>query len=389
MPKEGEGARSSKAKKVPPPTKTALRVERAKQEIEHAGQRFGYKHQIFIAKLKRGEVWALNQLSYTAKTAITPLFEMWPPNPGTKTKPVKSLSQHTSGLMQLVATEWTGLPCFIDTKYLTSGGVSSPSAVQTVFQAARNAGVIAIPVTSPFFRQAFQQAVQAVIAADGRGVLIRVTMDFFNDITKLKGYLDGLSTVLGVGKNQIDIAIDLEYRPNVVEVQQMGAFCLDNLPDIDKWRTVTLAAGCFPDSISGLSSGQWIPFNRSDWNGWNAIVARRTSAGTRIPSYGDYGVRCGGEPKVIPNAPAPNLRYTANGTIYVMKGLKATGSMRAICKSLLTQQYFSGQQFSQGDTDIAQKAATTNLKNGSPEQWIQWCTNHHLEYTFSQIQNLP
>ncbi len=389
MPADKDSSRPKRQRKEPQPTKTALRVARAQVAVPHVGLAFNHKHHIFIAKLKRGEVWALNQLSFNAKTAVTPLFEIWPPNPGTKNKPAKTLTEHTTDLMQFVATEWTGLPCYVDTQYLVAGGAPSPASVQTVFGIARNANVVAIPVTSLKFAQPFQQAIAAVIAADGRGVMFRLTLDLFNAPQMLGQYLDGLANFLAVNRNQVDILIDLQYRPNVVEVQQMGAYCLNNLPFMNDWRTLTLAAGCFPSSISDEPTGQWIDFDRSDWRGWNTIIGQRAAANVRVPSYGDYGVRCGGEPLVIPNAPAPNIRYTDSQVIRVRKGPKAPGATRAICVSLVSQPYFRGTQFTQGDADIAQKAATTNPANGSPEQWIQWCTNHHLELTFSEIQSLP
>lgn len=380
---------SSKPKKAPKPSKTALRVTRAQVAVPHPGYQFGYKHHVFIAKLKRGEVWALNQLKFTTKIAVTPLLEMWPPNPATSTKPAKTLTVHTTDLMETLTTEWTGLPCYIDTQYLQSGGVPSPANAQTVFGIARAKNVNAIPVTSPYFSPAFQQIINNVVATDGRGVMFRLPVAFFNDLQNAAGYLDGLAAAVGVARNQVDILIDLAYRPEVVEVQQMGAYCVNNLPNTADWRTVTLAAGCFPDSIAGIPTGAWVPFDRSDWNGWSTVAAQRIAANVRAPSYGDYGVRCGGAPVVIPNSPAPNIRYAAGPTIRVRKGLKTPGSMRAICVDLITQPYFSGAAFSQGDTDIAALAATTSLKNGSPEQWIQWSTNHHLEMTAAQIQTLP
>jgi hypothetical protein len=383
-----KAARSNKEKKQPKPTKTALRIARAQIQIAHAGLAFNHKHHIFIAKLKRGEVWALNQLSIQAKTAVTPLFELWPPNPATPTKPAKPFGQHINDLMQLLATEWTGLPAYLDTLYLPTGGVPSPQAAQAVFASARTAQVNAVPVTSPFFSQPFQQAIGNVIATDGRGVMFRVPANFFNNPQNIPA-LDNLATVLGVARNQVDILIDLQYRPDLLAVQQIGAFCLNSVPFINDWRTVTLASGCFPDSISNQPTGQWLPFDRNDWNGWQGILQQRTASQLRLPSYGDYGVRCGGEPVVIPNTPSPNIRYTDTQTIWVRREDKVPGATRTICASLITQPYFRGAQFSQGDAAIAAQATTTNQTNGSPEQWIQWCTNHHLELTASQIQSLP
>ncbi len=126
MPTRKSTASSRNGKKDPTPTKTALRIERAQVPITHAGLEFNHKHHIFIAKLKRGEVWALNQLSFQTKGSVTPLLEMWPPNPATPTKPAKPFGQHISDLMQLLATEWTGLPCYLDTLYLQASGAPFP-----------------------------------------------------------------------------------------------------------------------------------------------------------------------------------------------------------------------------------------------------------------------
>jgi len=169
----------------------------------------------------------------------------------------------------------------------------------------------------------------------------------------------------------------------------IGTYCLGNLPSIQDWRTVTLASGCFPESITDEPLGQWIPYSRTDWQGWYAVAAQRANSGTRIPTYGDYGVRSGGRPQYVPNTPAPNIRYSVPDTIWVRKGPKAPGSMRAICADLVGRPFFAGAPFSAGDNQIALKAANPDLKNAQAEQWIQWCTNHHLELTASQIRNLP
>ena len=67
-------------------TQRAVRAARALDSVPHPGLTFSTKHHIFIAKAKRGELWALNHLSVSARAAITPLFEMWPPAPPQKPK---------------------------------------------------------------------------------------------------------------------------------------------------------------------------------------------------------------------------------------------------------------------------------------------------------------
>lgn len=389
MSKDKDSSRPEKTKKPTTPSKTALRIERAKVVIPHAGHGFNFKHHVFIAKLKRGEIWALNHLSFAAKVAVTPLFEMWPPDPGTATKPAKSLPQHTTDLLTRVSTEWSPLPFYLDTQYLGVPGAPSPANANTVFEIARALNLNAVPVTSPIFSPQFQQVIASVVAKDGKGVMFRLPVNFFDNPLNLPGYLNGLVVALGTSRDNVDILIDLAYRPSITEVQQLGSYALDNLPFIADWRTVTLASGCFPQSISTDPLGTWIPYSRTDWLGWSAVASQRANSGKRVPTYGDYGVRCGGAPAYIPNTPDPNLRYSAPDTIWVRKGAKTPGSMRAICADLIKKPFFSGPAFSEGDAQIALKATTTKPTNGQPEQWIQWCTNHHVELCASQIQSLP
>lgn len=379
---------ASKAARVPKKTKSQVRHERAQVQVPHPGLNFSSKHHVFIAKLKRGEIWALNQLEPVAKAAVSPLFEMWPPTQPLPPKSAKTLEQHTKDLMQYVADEWTGLPSYVDTRYLPSA--STPVvAVKTVFDIARTLKLNVVPVTSPLFPQSYQQAIGAVAATDKRGVMVRLEESFFEDPHKVSGYLSGLLNVLGVQRDEVDILIDLEYCPKVLRVHQLGAYCLNTLPAVEDWRTVTIASGCFPPTISSEPHGSWIQHDRSDWAGWRRIARDRKLAGKRVPSYGDYGVRCGGEPLVIPQSPDPNIRYSDERHVWVRREHKEQYSMAKICADLSKKPYFRGQTFSKGDAEITARAATNNPSNAQAEQWIQWCTNHHLELTAGQIRSLP
>jgi Beta protein len=371
------------------PTQKAVREARAEQPITHAGPAFGHEHYVFIAKVKRGEVWALNYLKTSTKSSVTPLFEMWPPK--TKVKTPKSLLEHTGDVLLTVKNEWGNLPLFLDTRYILANGLPSPQAATLIFRVARRLAIQCVPVTCLRFSPAYQAAIQGVIQEDKRGVMLRIDTTDLVDEGRLKGYIDGLLTVLSLTPDSVDVVIDLAYRPNQMEVQDLGESGLRKIPYIRQWRTLTLASGCFPDVISSWPYNSWTPVDRSDWRGWGVVAANRHAAHERIPSYGDYGVRCGGIPQEIPRTPDPNLRYTSDTEIIVRRGNRVPGSMKAICRNLVQNRpEFMGAGFSQGDSEIAAKAATPGSpSNGTPEQWIQWSTNHHIEKVVSEIRNLP
>lgn len=380
-------------------TQRAVRAARALDSVPHPGLHFSTKHHIFIAKAKRGELWALNHLSVSARAATTPLFEMWPPappqkpkagKPGSKPKAAKTLVAHATDLLQTIRDEWGTLPIFLDTRYVPLGGIPAPTSAKTIFDVARTMELTAVPVTAITFAPAYQQEIGDAIAKDGRGVMLRLFITDFINPTLLSQYLTALLQVLNVTSGEVDILIDLGYKPNQIEIQQLGGAALSVLPLLSEWRTVTLASGCFPASISNAESGVWFPVPRVDWLGWLHVNSVQATAGKRLSTYGDYGIRCGGPPMNIPNRPDPNIRYSHHEKVLVRKGPKTDGTMKIICSSLVARAEFSGAAFSQGDSEIAARAAMKGSpNNGQAEQWIQWCTNHHLELTASQIQNLP
>jgi Beta protein len=388
-----------KEKKLPKITQKAERAARALVDVPHPGLAFSHKHHVFIAKVKRGELWAVNYLSVAARAAITPLFEMWPPPNPRKPKPgvapkkptaAKSVAAHATSLLQTIRDEWGTLPFFLDTQYVPLGGIPSPASARIIFDVARAMHLSAVPVTSIRFAPAYQQEIRNVIANDRRGAMIRLLITDFINSTLLGQYLDGLLAVLQINASEVDILIDLEFRREQVEVKQLGGSAVSVLPNLGRWRTVTLASGSFPSSISNLPYKLWMPVPRADWLGWLDVHSAQVKAAGRIPSYGDYGIRCGGPPTNIPNRPDPNIRYTSDKAILVRRGPKTDGAMKAICADLVTKTEFSGSAFSRGDAEIAARATMQGSpNNGQAEQWIQWCTNHHLELTASQIRTLP
>ena len=396
-----EKLKAAKRKTEKKKTETELRKERALAKVPHPQLEFISKHHVFIAKLKRGELWALNHLSVAQKSTVTPLFEMWPPaiprppkqKPGQKplpAKPPKTLSQHSHDLLTLVRDEWHDLPFYLDSQYVPKGGIPTAGAVKTIFDSARSLQLPCVPVTALRFTQAFQNEIAQVIAKDGRGVMVRLHIEDFNNSAILPSYLSALQTLLKVSPEQVDILIDLRHRPTQAEVNQLGTSCLGSLPNLNSWRTLTLASGCFPSSITDWPYAQWISLSRSDWLGWRDVRAARQKLKLRQPSFGDYGVRCGGEPLGAARRPDPNIRYSTKASVLTQKGTKDDGQMKAICADLLTRPEYAGQTFSRGDHEIALRAVGPGFpNNGQAEQWIQWCTNHHLALTAAQIQSLP
>jgi hypothetical protein len=389
--KNDQPIRPAKERKPKKKTQKELLIERAQLHVDHVGLKFGHKHYVFIAKLKQGELWALDYLSLESKGHVTPLFELGLPNkPFKKGAPTKSKPQHIEDSLELVKTQWTGLPFFLDLRHLAvKDAPPVPEDISQVFSNARVKQLAVVPVTSPLWPIVCQNAIRGVIQTDGRGVMLRLEPVFFDNAEMVQARLKSFLSLLGVDKEQVDILIDLSYQSQKSNVKALDQTYLRMLPDPEQWRTVTVAAGCFPDSISNNPLEKWIPYERADWLGYASPGGPGLKTKPRIPSYGDYGIRSYGRPGDGGRGPLPNLRYTSSDAIWTRRGNAEDGAMRSICQSLISQTFFSKADFSEGDKLIALKAASRETTNGSAPQWIEWCTNHHLELTSSQIQNLP
>jgi len=293
-------------------------------------------------------------------------------------------------VLKLIKSEWNELPLFLDTKFLRICSIPSPDAVKIVFDTARGLQLRAVPVTPLVISEEFQKQIAAVIAEDHRGVLIRLTLADFRQSELLNSLLTALLKGLQISPQGADILIDLGKQTDQFTAQQVGLSALSRIPTPAAWRTLTLAAGCFPDTISKWKHDAWLAVERVDWLSWLDIVVGSANATPRLPSYGDYGIRSGAEPLNVPNQPDPNLRYSISDKVLVRKGAKEDGAIKQICASLVSMKEFRGAEFSEGDRQIALKASAPGLpNNGQPFQCIQWSTNHHLQLTASQIRKLP
>lgn len=350
--------------------------------VEHAGLSFDDRHYVMIVKAKRGELWNCGFLKPETQGKLTPLFELAEKSQGT----YRELCQ---SVCEAIGSEWGVLPHFLDVRYIGRDLDPSPNSVTLLFNEARKSELSAIPVTSLFFSPAFQTAVKEILKQDGRGVMLRLTVDDFTDPETLTASIEGLLSALQTTPAEIDILLDYAHRKTEAEVIQLSALHLALLPHLKSWRTLSLASASFPESISSLEMNVWHSQPRVDWLAWRAVSTQRRKRGTRVPTFADYGVRGISTGKPIQNTPAPNLRYTSEQICLIRRGKKRQQQMKKIAQQLVARPEFTGAEFSYGDRQIAARASDGSPSDGAPEHWILWCMNHHAEYMVLQLSQLP
>ena len=344
---------------------------------------FDHSHYMPIMKAKAGEFWALAHLKPTTKPLVTPLFELVP-HDAKKTTFDADSSKKIDG----VAECWQR-PFFFDVRHIApKGSLPDATTVSSVFKKIRARDMHGIPVTRIGYSQKFQESVREIIKSDAKGAMIRLATSDLAIKDKLQTALANLCSFLGINEGNIDLLIDYEFRKpdDYEDLLVLQALHLTKIPNIQKWRTVTVASASFPESIKDLPDGEWIPLDRTEWKSWEHLIKADGTA--RKPAYGDYGIRHPSLPGF--GQPKPNLRYTIADGYLCRRDEAKHAAIKEICRSLIKKNEYKGPDFSDGDQAISKTAANQGSGGtGGGKEWTQWCSNHHVEFVATQIQSLP
>lgn len=334
---------------------------------------FTHKHYVPILKTKAGERWALGHVFQQTRRNFTPLLEL-------HLHKKKSNEDHVEEICDDLASFWgTSDRFFLDTKWLHEA-TGDAAVIASTFDAARDKGLLAVPVAQVQFDNQSIGALQAVVAADGRGYMLRITRDALLNPAAINAF----TIAVGQPLANVDLMIDYQDDGSQLTVD------LPHVPFVHDWRTITAASGIFPSAYAHLTLGAWHRIQRTDFQSWKAAIV-----GGGIPrkvAFADYTVRDPGPPADFGEA-SVNFRYTSQDYWLMRVGGKVkngqSADSHAICHSLITQPEYCGPNYSSGDYQIQIVAGGPPAGPGNPQQWIQWCVNHHIEFVSRQIFNDP
>lgn len=206
--------------------------------------------------------------------------------------------------------------------------------------------------------------------------------------------LQGVLSEMELSPNEVDIVLDFG---SILPGQEAGLALatraiINDFPRIAEWRTMTLAAGSFPESLSSMSARTKTTHPRADWSLWSEV--RQDNSVRRVPAFGDYAVEHPGLAEEIEPwkyTISGQLRYTTTDDWILYKGVSTkadgTGEFRQICEDMTQRSEFMGADFSWGDTYIA-ACASGQGSTGNAPTWRRIGFSHHLAFVSDQISNL-
>jgi hypothetical protein len=347
---------------------------------------FDHKHYVPILKGKRAEFPALGGLK--SKDMITPLLEGVP----SSWREIPKRMAETAG--------WPNdSPYFLDLIFMDdpddAEDADETHPVRVSFASVAERNQSAIPVTGLGRSPGYQSAARQVVSEQDRGLAIRLTVDDLEDSDNLDEAIGAVTDFFGLKRSKIDLILDHASvaAQSGSSVAQMYRANIELIPNLNDWRTLTVASSAFPLSLTPLERGVWNVARRTDWRGWMRLVTGQRQP-PRLPSFGDYAIA---HPELPPEGRATilaQLRYATPDSWLIWKGRNVFkdpdgfGQFFAICADMIQREEYRGAEFSAGDAEIYAKA-TTRDSPGSAETWRKIGTNHHLETVLDQIANLP
>lgn len=346
---------------------------------------FDHKHYVPVLKWRMGEYQALHRLTTTVKEAITPLLEIPPVGWDFELEQAsRSIDDHLARFGQRLKAKWGTRRCFVDMGLVDGAERMADGShpVERVFALARTNQCQAVPVSALDRDAAFQAAIAAVHAVDGRGVCLRLKVSDY-DRPAIGTDIRTWAASVGV-RSPADCDLVIDYASGSFESTAAYARLMDNIlqstPNLARWRSVTVSATAFPRQIP-VSMRPYGTIPRSEWVGYKALVGR-LPATVRVPTFGDYAVNHPATEQMDPRFIDPNakLKYTIDDQWHIGLGRQVRahgrGQMQQLCQDLLTLPYWAGRAYSYGDTYIDDCAA--GLGAGGTSTWPCVTTNHHL-----------
>ncbi len=228
-------------------------------------------------------------------------------------------------------------------------------------------------------------------ALHGQGACLRLgSEDQDPDPRVPKHQVATMLAEIGLGTQNIDLLIDFKVIASTRDVTRctplaiaMLSWAASNGP----WRSVTLASGAFPRSVSGLQLGAPTPLTRYD----AILFADVLSAGPEIePDYGDYGINYPIIAPAPPRQPNPNLRYTDSLAWWVYREARTrpgNESFFTACANVVQSACWAGPGFSAGDIEI-ERCSRSEGSPGAATQWLQYGASHHIATVVHRLATL-
>lgn len=337
-----------------------------------------------VLKTKRAEKYALTRIDKRFHQRIRPLFEIIARNP----EKVNSVTEHLKSVFKNLAV--CAKPygrCFLDAREIAPDG---EEAANEAFSLAVDYLLKFTPVTG-VTRAA---DVPAVMRFGTEGIALRVTRSEFESGDLMRDVRNFVSRH-ALNYEGIDLIVDMESVDEMIDdgVMACAEAFLAELPELKRWRTLTISGSAFPLSTGQRNSQKLV--ERVEWKAWRnmrELLPRRSNFSDCVVQH-PRGVEGFDHKKMQVSAV---IRYTLDEEWLLIKGeslnrAKGWEQFQNLSTHLVhghLRKHFEGSSHCRGCQGI--HAAAAGAENyASPEAWRRIGTIHHISTVMNALSSLP
>ncbi len=333
---------------------------------------------VAVLKGKPGELTACRAASPAVVAGSRLVFEVVP-----KYGAERDLSYFVTRMAKGAAPLWpaSAIPT-VDTSYIDqTQQIDGTGVVLWTAQQLLKENVSSCPVMRHDDPPGVLADIAAAVQHVGTGVCLRLGSSDDDPTSDIASTLipQALKAV-GVNPADTDLLIDMWTIASKLDRDRAIPSAIAALKwaaDYGSFRTVTLLAGAFPDSISNFPKDQATPVFRWDADFYKEVVAKKPAV---LPDFGDYGPASAAMPSDISRAPLPNLRYTDQDEWQVYRESKkrpGNESFYTLCDRVVQSKHWLGAGYSWGDREI-ERCSKSQPGPGTATEWRAYGTSHHL-----------
>lgn len=323
-----------------------------------------------LLRAKAGEANALFNLTPAAKDRMFPVVHL----------PVTVPTTFSTKLGQA----WAGRRLALDGLFNFDANGSAID-MQTVFAALMAAGVTVVPCVEYGAQVGYLNVAGGLANGAGSGLVVKTRLGHL-------GAVQGWLANAGFPPAQVDLVVVAGHIADFGDgvLDQLVVHTLQNFPQPEIWRSITLAGSAAPKDASALGLGaNMIP--RLDWTLWqntHAVVPFKLDYGDHAISHPDMTEPPG---YVMGNATV-TVRYALDNHWLILKGRPVSGNTGVPmpaqylghAQTLVARPDFNGLVGCWGDDRIVQIAAGA-VSPGSRQTWVEIGVNRHLSLVADRL----
>jgi hypothetical protein len=318
---------------------------------------------------KAGEATALFQLTAAAKDRMFPILHLpaaVPPAFSTR-----------------IGHAWAGRRLGLDGLF-NFDATGSGAAMVAVFNALVAAGVTVVPSVEYGAPLGYMNVVAPLAQAAGTGLVVKVRLGQLGTVV---AWLAGG----GWQPQSVDLVVVAghiaDFGAGVLD--QLVVHSLQNLPQPQAWRSVTLAGSAAPKDMSNLGLGPNV-VPRLDWHLWGAAHALPFQL-----DYGDHGIAhpdMTEPPGYVMGNATVSVKYAMDNDWLILKGRPVSGNNGipmptqyvGHAQALAGWAGFGGVAGCWGDARIGQIVGGHGTP-GSRQTWVEIGVNRHLSLVADRL----